>query len=149
MKKISTIYLFFLFANSPKVYTFTDSLEEANEHKTKRFYMGFGVGTGYEGMGYAFEAGIIKKNNWGLIFSLFGNDYAATNKPADYKRSSGIFDLNLFGSSGHPLLDHADFVSLLVAKDFPGRSKRMRFNISAGPSIGHHRTLMFTSIPEE
>ncbi len=109
--------------------------------------MGFGVGAGFEGMGYAFEAGIIKKNNWGLIFSLFGNEYAATNKPADYKSPSGGF--NLFGSSEPRLLDLADIASVFVAKDFPGHSKGMRFNISAGPSVGYHRTLMFTSIPEE
>jgi hypothetical protein len=149
MKKISAICLFFLFANSQKVFAFTDSLVDAKQHKIKRFYFGFGIGTGYKGMGYAAEVGIIKKNDWGLIFSLFGNEYAATNKPADYNHPMGIFNFNLFGSSERPLLDLADFVSLLVAKDFPGRSKSMRFNISAGPSIGHHRTLMFTPIPEE
>ncbi|MES2776890.1 MAG: hypothetical protein V4722_22120 [Bacteroidota bacterium] len=145
MKKLPVILFVFLFVNNQEVAAFNDSSFTERQHWIKRMYGGFAIGG--DGVSVSGWVGIIKNTNWGISCSFLSNPYPSENKPDDYKHPWGGFS-NVFGTTSD-LTDFANIGAILVVREIPFRSKKIRFDVAAGPSVGYHRKLEFISIPEE
>jgi hypothetical protein len=103
-------------------------------------YLSLGSDLGYSD--FFPRAGIagsfILANNWGGSISMKTAMFRARNLPLDY-RPGGFF---LFGD-GIPD-DGMTMISLCVMREFPSRSKMVRFGLEGGPSLVGYDEVYFT-----
>ncbi len=106
----------------------------AGERSIRQFinthiYLGLGLSAP---IGGAFAGSVILTSGWGGSVTWNVSYPSAKNLPSDFKRSSGFLSfLDVVGEGK----DKISALSFRVLKEFPMRSKKLRWGLEAGPSL--------------
>jgi len=126
----------FIFLGMMAVRMNAQSLSEipAGEQSTGHFdntHVYFGLGLSAP-IGAAFAGTVILTSGWGGSVTWNLSCPSAKNLPSDFERSSGgLSGLDVVGERK----DKINSISFRVLKEFPTRSKKLRFGLEAGPSL--------------
>jgi hypothetical protein len=142
MKKIKFICFAALFGVlSNCTYSQADSLI-TNKTLLSKYYVGFGAGFCNKGLEVGLSSTFILSNDWGGSIRFNSNFFEAKNLPPDY------YDFVLFMpflSNGLPS-DNVNVLSFNLIKEFPTRSKLIRFGIEMGPSLVNYKIANFRPV---
>lgn len=140
VKHICLVILFCLISYS--AYPQADSLK-INTLRLTGSYLGLGFGACKSGIGGVISGTFILSNNWGASIRYNPNSFLAENMPDDY------IDLVLFMpflTNGIPS-DNVTALSVNIIKEFPTKTRFVRFGIEFGPAFVKYELARFTPVP--